>query len=82
MRNTASERRSAPKISTSFAAVQRCTRESLGAALTSKGPRLMHKRGLERERGYSSAPSDRPIRLRQQRLSGPQAMNGRRSIPA
>src|ERR687893_949537 len=42
IRNVASERRSAPKISTTFAYAHCCTDRSFGVPLTSKGPCLLH----------------------------------------
>src|ERR671917_653895 len=44
IRNVASERRSAPKISTTFAYAQRSTDQSFGVPLTLKGPCLLHSR--------------------------------------
>src|SRR5918997_2039626 len=58
IRNVASERRSAPKISTTFAYAQRCTDGSFGVALTPKGPRLRKRRG--QIRGRTNFPSNSP----------------------
>src|SRR5919112_1793959 len=51
IRNVASERRSAPKISTTFAYAHCCTDRSFGVPLTSKGPCLLHlqnRKGMQR----------------------------------
>src|SRR5215207_1386166 len=53
IRNVASERRSAPKISKTFAYAQCCTDQSFGLPLTSKGPRLLHRRDRKGEGRYS-----------------------------
>src|SRR5829696_9673865 len=53
VRNVASERRSAPKISTTFAYAQRSTDQLFGVPLTSNGPRLLHRPDREGGGRYS-----------------------------